>query len=120
MVYKALADSVVLIHFLWVLFLIFGALWGSRNRGVKIVHVLGLVFASVVEVCDWYCPLTHLEVWLRSRHNPAAAYTGSFVIHYLEKVLYMQLPRPLIVMLTIALCLFNFQLYRGKKQNRHY
>lgn len=118
MLYKVLADSVVLVHFLWVLFLIFGGVWGRRNRTVKVVHVSGLIFAVIIETCDWYCPLTHLEVWFRSRHNPAEAYAGSFIIHYLEELLYIRLPRHLVAVLTVALAGFNLWLYRGRKGPR--
>jgi hypothetical protein len=30
MLYKVLADGVVAAHFLWILFLIFGGIWGRR------------------------------------------------------------------------------------------
>ena len=65
MLYKLLADCVVLCHFLWILFLIFGGIWGRRRRWVRFVHVPALFFAFFIEISDWYCPLTHLEVWLR-------------------------------------------------------
>jgi len=116
MFYRILADSVVLIHFLWILFLIFGAFWGRKSNTVKIVHVSGLVFAFIIEVFNWYCPLTHIEVWLRSRHDPSLTYAGSFIIHYLEKVIYIELSRHLIALLTIFLCGFNAWFYIGKKQ----
>ena len=118
MVYMLLADGVVLIHFLWVLFLIFGAFWGKRNRTIREVHITGLLFAVIIETFDWYCPLTHLEFWFRTRHNPLLAYRGSFIVHYLERLLYIECPRPLIVLLTIALCSFNVWIYRDKRRPR--
>ena len=117
MFYKILADSVVLIHFLWIVFLFFGAIWGIKNRVVKIFHLSGLVFAFVIQIFDWYCPLTHLEVWLRSRHNSALSYTGSFIIHYVEKIVYIELSRNLIIVLTLVLCGLNVWLYLKKKQS---
>jgi hypothetical protein len=115
MFYKILADSVVLIHFLWIIFLFFGAFWGVRNKIVKIFHISGLVFAFVIQIFDWYCPLTHLEVWLRSRHDSALSYTGSFIIHYVEKIVYIELSRNLIIVLTLVLCGLNVWLYLKKK-----
>ena len=114
MIYKILADSVVLIHFLWIVFLFFGGIWGIKNRAIKIFHISGLVFAFVIQIFDWYCPLTHLEVWLRSKHNPALVYTGSFIFHYVEKIVYIELSRYLILILTIFLCGFNVWLYFRK------
>lgn len=113
MPYKILADLTVLLHFLWILFLFFGALGGTRNRTVRYFHLLGLGLAFLLQVLDWYCPLTHLEVYLRSKHDPAMAYSGSFLIYYIEKVVYLQIPRYLILVLTIFLCGFNLFFYFG-------
>jgi hypothetical protein len=111
MLYKILADITVLVHFLWVLFLIFGAVPGMRYRAVRIFHLSGLAFAFVLNVFGWYCPLTHLEVWLRQKHDPATAYAGSFVIHYVEKLLYVELTRKTFLVLTVVLCVVNGLLY---------
>jgi hypothetical protein len=116
MLYKILADSVVLIHFLWILFLFFGALLGMRNRVIKILHISGLAFAFIIQILGWYCPLTYLEVWLRSKHDFALTYTGSFIIHYAERIVYIELSRTLILFLTLLLCGFNVWFYFRKKQ----
>ena len=118
MLYKILADSVVLIHFIWILFLFLGAFWGIKNKAVKILHLAGLVFAIIIQIVDWYCPLTYLEVWLRSKHNPELTYTGSFIIHYVEKIVYIELSRYLILIFTFFLCGFNAWVYLGKKKFR--
>ena len=57
MLYKVAADVIVLTHLLWIIFLFFGAIWGVRNRIVKIIHLSGLLFAILIQVFDWYCPL---------------------------------------------------------------
>ena len=56
MLWKVLADAVVFVHLLWILFLVFGAFLGSRNRKVRIIHVSGLACAILIQVFDWYCP----------------------------------------------------------------
>jgi hypothetical protein len=96
-------------------FLIFGAFWGVRNRIVKILHVAGLVFALILNVFGWYCPLTHIEVWARLRHDPSLAYTGSFIIHYVEELIYVNLPRSSLLLITFLLCGFNAGYYLKKK-----
>jgi hypothetical protein len=116
MLYKILADITVLIHFSWIIFLIFGALLGVKNNAVKIFHISGLVFAFVIQIFDWYCPLTHLEFWLRSRYDPALIYTGSFIIHYMEAIVYIELSRYLILIVTIFLCGFNAWFYFKKER----
>jgi Protein of Unknown function (DUF2784) len=115
MLYKILADIVVLIHFLWILFLFFGAFWGIKNKGVKIFHLSGLAFAFIIQIFDWYCPLTHLEVWLRSKHSPTLTYVASFIIHYVEKIVYIEISRLVVLMFTILLCGLNAWLYLRKR-----
>jgi hypothetical protein len=117
MLYKILADIVVLIHFLWILFLFFGAFWGIKNKGVKIFHLSGLAFAFIIQIFDWYCPLTHLEVWLRSKHSPSLTYVGSFIIHYVEKIVYIEISRFVVLMFTILLCGLNAWLYLRKRHS---
>ncbi len=113
MIYQILADLMVCLHFFWILFLFFGGFWGIRNKGVRLFHLFGLGLAFLIQVLDWYCPLTHLEVYFRSKHDPAMAYSGSFLIYYMEKIVYLQIPRYLILILTIFLCGFNLFLYLG-------
>lgn len=114
MLYKILADIVVLIHFLWIVFLVFGAFLGIGNRAIKIFHISGLVFAFVIQIFGWYCPLTHLEVWLRAKHDPSLAYAGSFIIHYVEGLIYLEISARLIFSLTLLLIGFNVWFYLRK------
>jgi hypothetical protein len=117
MLYKILADTVVLTHFLWILFLFFGGFWGVKNKAVKIFHISGLFFALLIQIFDWYCPLTHIEVWLRSKHNPTITYTGSFIIHYVEKIVYIEISRFLLILFTILFCGINVWFYLKKYQD---
>lgn len=117
MIYRILADAVVFLHLLWILFLIFGGLLGVKYRAAKLLHAAGLVFAVTIQVFGWYCPFTHLEVWLRSRHDPSLSYIGSFIIHYLEELIYIRLSPALIMGLTLLLCGFNAWLYLGRKRS---
>ena len=116
MLVRILADTVVLVHFLWILFLIFGAFAGRRYKTMKYFHIGGLAFALMLQVFDWYCPLTHLEVWLRAHHDPGEVYAGSYIVHYLEKIIYVGVDRWVIAVLTIVICGANVWIYsRGRK-----
>ncbi len=111
MVYKIIADIVVLIHFFWILFLFLGAIWGRKNKFLKVFHISGLFFAFLIQIFDWYCPLTHLEVWLRSKHSPALTYAGSFIIHYIEQIVYIE------IAFTTSLSAHAW-LYLGRRRSR--
>ena len=112
--YKILADAVVLIHFLWIVFLFLGALWGRKSRIVKIFHLSGLAFAFIIQIFDWFCPLTHLEFWLRSKHAPDLAYAGSFIIYYVERIVYIEISRYIVLIVTLLLGTFNIWIYLRK------
>jgi len=116
MVYKMLADIVVFVHFLWILFIIFGVFWGTRNLKIKVIHISALAFAIIIQAFNWYCPLTHLEAWLRAKHDPTLSYTGSFIAHYVEKIVYIELPPALIFVLSIFLVGISSWIYLKKKK----
>jgi hypothetical protein len=109
--YRILADIVVCIHFVWIVFLFVGGVWGRRRMWLRIIHWAGLALALVIQVFDWYCPLTHLEAWLRSHHDPSLQYSGSFIVYYLEKVLYLDLSRNVVLLFTFILLALNAWLY---------
>lgn len=113
--YKVTADLVVVVHFLWIVFLFLGGIWGRRNSFIKIFHLSGIGFAIFIQIFGLFCPLTYIEVWLRSKHDPQLAYSGSFIIYYLEKLIYIEVPGYLIFIFTIALFVFNIWLYLKKK-----
>jgi hypothetical protein len=116
MFYLFAADSIVFIHFLWILFLIFGAFIGRRYRTVRVFHIAGLGFAVIMQIFGWYCPLTHLELWLRQKHNPMLSYRGSFIIHYVEKIVYIELSPVMIFVLTLVLVAATGYVYLRRKR----
>jgi hypothetical protein len=70
----------------------------------------------VIQIFNWSCPLTYLEVWLRSKHDPTLAYTGSFILYYVEKIVYLEISHFVIILFTIFLCGFNLWLYLRKEK----
>ncbi len=115
MVYLLLADLIVLLHTSWTLFLVVGAYWGVRFKWVRITHLFGLAFAAFTVPFDLPCPLTTLELHLRSMHNPHLGYPGHFIIHYTSKILHIRLPFYFIEICTFLICIFNIWLYYGGK-----
>jgi hypothetical protein len=115
MVYRVAADFVVLIHFLWIVFLIVGAFIGRRYRAVKIFHISGLGLAILLQIFGWYCPLTYLEIWLRKSYEPSLTYSGSFIIYYVEKLVYIDLSHGVIFVLTLLVVSVSAYLYLSRK-----
>ncbi len=115
MFYKVSADLTVFLHLLWILFLILGAFPGRKYASVKVIHIAGLSFAALMQTFDWYCPLTYLEVWLRRRHDPSLSYSGSFIVHYLEQLVYIEIPPSVVSILTALIIIISAYLYVRKK-----
>ncbi len=114
MLYNILAEITLLLHSLWIVFLVIGGLWGRKRLSVGTVHVGGLVFAVLMQVSGWYCPLTLMEGWLRRMQYPGGGYEGSFIVHYLERFVYPDVTLRLVFVLTIVLCVFNLFLYGAR------
>lgn len=101
MPYLLAADAVLVLHVLFVVFVVVGLLliitgrllswaWVS-NWWFRISH---LVAIGVVVLQSWLgviCPLTRLEMALREKAGDAT-YAGGFVSHWLETILYYRAP----------------------------
>jgi hypothetical protein len=112
--YRITADFIVSLHFLWIVFLVIGAFIGRRHRWIKILHIAGIGFAITIQIFGWYCPLTHLEVWLRQRHDPSLGYSGSFIINYVQKLVYIELSERIIFSATLFLIAASVWIYLQK------
>ena len=115
--FLAAADAVVVLHLFWILFLILGALPGSRWRWVKWTHLTALAFSIPLQIFGWICPLTYLEVWLR-RLGGAQPYEGTFIRHYVERLVYAEIPRGALLSGTLMVVALSLWLYRRPRPGR--
>jgi hypothetical protein len=81
------ADSLVVLHLAFVLFVILGGLLVYRRPRWAWVHVPAFLWGAVIEFRDWVCPLTPLEQRLRALAGEDG-YTGGFVEHYILPLIY--------------------------------
>ena len=87
MLYARLADLVVLLHSLFVLFVVAGGVLVWRWPRLARIHLPAAVWGVMIEFGGWICPLTYLENYFR-RQGGMAGYRETFVEHYLEPTLY--------------------------------
>lgn len=87
MLYRVLADGVVIVHLGYIAFVATGALLSWRWRRLLWLHVPAVAWAVVIVVLQQPCPLTPLEKRLR-RAAGDAGYPGGFIDHYLTGVIY--------------------------------
>ena len=99
--FRLAADAVLLLHALFVGFVVFGlaiilagkALRWSwvRNPWFRLAHMLAILVVVIQSWLGVICPLTTFEMILRARAGDTV-YPGSFVAHWVEAILYYQAP----------------------------
>lgn len=87
MVYRFLADAVVVLHAAFVVFVMLGGFLAWRWRWLVWLHVPCAVWGVLIEYRGWVCPLTPLENYLRGRAG-LEGYRGGFIEHYVIPLLY--------------------------------
>ena len=87
MLYRCLADAVVLVHLSFVAFVVAGGLIVLRWPRAAWLHVPAALWGVAVEWSGAVCPLTPLEVMFR-RWGGEAGYAGGFVEHTVLPLLY--------------------------------
>ena len=111
MLYRALADCVVLVHAAFVAFVVLGGFLAWRWRAVVWAHVPAALWGAAIEYAGWICPLTPLENALRARAG-LAGYRGGFVEHYVIPLLYPAgLTRPAQAVLGSVVVVVNLIAY---------
>jgi polyferredoxin len=95
------ADAVVVVHFSYVAFVIFGQLaivagmllgwrW-IRNLPFRLVHLAAILFVVLEAWCGVTCPLTTWENQLRARAGEAT-YQGDCIANWVHKALFYNAP----------------------------
>jgi hypothetical protein len=87
LIYRALADLVLVVHLTFVLFVVLGGLLVLRWPRAAWLHVPAAIWGVLIEYTGWICPLTPLENSFRARGGEAG-YSGGFIEHYIQPLLY--------------------------------
>jgi hypothetical protein len=99
--FQLLADAVLTLHVALVLFVVGGLVlvvignllgwhWVNTLR-FRLAHLATIAFVAAEAWLGFVCPLTTLEMWLRSKAR-AVTYEGSFIEHWLQALLFWQAP----------------------------
>ena len=87
MLYSILADTVIIFHFAFVLFVIFGGLLLFFSNKIALLHIPAAVWGALIEFSGWICPLTPLENSLLAKAG-RNVYANGFIDNYVLPVLY--------------------------------
>jgi hypothetical protein len=108
--YSALATLVLILHALFILWVVFGALLTRFRQFLRWLHVASLVWGILTELLPWPCPLTLLENWLESKAG-VEPYQGGFLLHYLDKLVYPDVSATALTAAGVVVCVLNLVLY---------
>ena len=121
--YELAADLTLIVHFAFIIFVVFGALLFFVSTKIIYVHVPALIWGIYIEITHSICPLTYLENWFLQKAN-LTTYSEGFIQNYLVPVVYpMNLTDDLQTYLAIVLIVANMLMYgliisKSKKNNQ--
>ncbi|MCK5083581.1 MAG: DUF2784 domain-containing protein [Candidatus Omnitrophica bacterium] len=117
---KIFADLIVAVHFVWIVFMLTGAVltlsgffykrffdWWS----FRILHLCGIIYVGLLVLLREYCPLTILENAVRAKYDPDLTYPGSFIVRYIEKSVYPDVSPSIISVSTISIAVFTIVVF---------
>ena len=109
--YEFLATLTLIIHFLFIIFVIFGGLLFFVKRWILFFHIPAFIYGVYVELTQSICPLTYLENYFLTKAN-LASYSTSFIQNYLYAIIYpINLTKEIQTNLAIALLIINGIIY---------
>jgi|SRR3990167_1234926 len=109
--YRLLAEGTLVLHLLWIGFLILGGYIFLAYPWLRVTHFIFLLSTFGMQIFSIACPLTYLEDYLRLKVGLGTYYQGSFIYYYLEKLVYPGIPPGVITLLTGLLMLSLIALY---------
>jgi Protein of Unknown function (DUF2784) len=111
--YSALAISVLFLHALYILWVVFGALLTRSRPILRWLHVASLVWGILTELLPWPCPLTLVENWLEGKAGVEPDH-GGFLLHYLDKLFYPDISSAMLTTAAVIVCALNLAFYGWK------
>ncbi|WCE31881.1 DUF2784 domain-containing protein [Vibrio sp. SCSIO 43137] len=111
MAYRLLADLVVVLHLLFILFSLLGGMLVLWRVYMLAIHIPAAIWVALVSFNGWICPLTPLENHFRQAAG-VEGYPGGFVEHYVIPVIYpAELSFNMQLMLGFAAIGINISVY---------
>lgn len=105
------AEAILLLHALFILFVIFGSLASLWRARLAWLHALAVAWGGYVMLSGRICPLTPLENTLRVAAGQAG-YEGGFIDHYVTSLIYPEgLTRPVQIALGLLVLAGNVAIY---------
>jgi hypothetical protein len=111
MFYHIFADIILVLHLLFIVFVVGGGLLAFLRRWIIWLHLPAAAWGAMIEFFGWYCPLTPLENQLR-RLAGQSGYEGGFIEHYMLPVIYPErLTHEIQIILGVIVIAVNLVIY---------
>ena len=109
--YELAANLTLIVHFAFIIFVVFGALLFFVSTKIIYVHVPALIWGIYIELTHSVCPLTYLENWFLQKAN-LTTYSEGFIQNYLVPIVYPKnLTDSLQIYFAIVLIVANMIMY---------
>jgi hypothetical protein len=108
--YSGLAIAVLVLHALFVVWVVFGAFLARSRPWLRGVHIASLTWGLLTEFLPWPCPLTLLENWLEARGGATPDQAG-FLLHYMDKLVYPDVAPTILMILAAIVVAANLSFY---------
>ena len=109
--HEFLASFTLIIHFLFIVFVIFGGLLFFIKAWTLYFHIPAFLYGAYMEFTQTICPLTYLENYLLTKAN-LTTYSTTFIQNYLYAIIYpVNLTKDLQINLGISLIVLNAVIY---------
>ena len=109
--YELAADLILIVHFIFIIFVVFGALLFFVVKKIVFIHIPALIWGSYIELTHSICPLTYLENWFLNKAN-LTIYSEGFIQNYIVPIVYpTDLTKNLQIYLGITLIVINIIIY---------
>jgi hypothetical protein len=109
--YEMAANLTLIVHFAFILFVVFGALLFFVSTKIVFIHIPAFIWGSYIELTHSICPLTYLENWFLHKSN-LTTYSEDFIQNYLVSIVYpTNLSTDLQIYLGIAIIVVNMIIY---------
>ncbi|MGH9446603.1 MAG: DUF2784 domain-containing protein [Terriglobia bacterium] len=112
-----LAGVVLAIHLVFILWVILGWLLTRRRPLWRWLHVACVIYGIFIEVSNLSCPLTLAEAALEERGG-MTPYHGPFILHYLEALVYPNIPVRVLIVGAVAVCAGILGIYLDRYYHR--
>ena len=109
--YEFLANLTLIIHFIFILFVIFGGLLFFIFSKIIYIHLPALFWGIYIELTNSICPLTYFENWFLYQGG-LTTYSDDFINNYLILIIYPEeLNTNTQVYLGVTLIVINILIY---------